>query len=131
MRPDQVSKPLMRQRQRDGDAFRNDPSPAFGQVPERQQQTVVNALMMGDRQGDGQRMRAPSASRKKLHTELGPGSHPADEAMIEDGQLRRLKYQPPDFGMNMRAVRVPSPRPQDVARAEQLDASPAEHLDLA
>jgi hypothetical protein len=131
MRPDQIRKPLMRQRQWNGNAFRNDPSPAFGQVPERQQQTVVNALMMGDRQGDGQRMRATSASRKKLHTEFRPRSHPADEAMIEDGQLRPLKYQPPDLGMNMRAIRVPPPRTQDVARAEQLDASPAEHLDLA
>lgn len=131
MRADEIGQPLMGKRQGHGDTLRSDAAPAFGQVPQRQQQAVFDAWMVGDCQGNCQRMRPAGAPGKQLKTELGPGSHARDEALIEHSQLGRLEHRPSHFRVNMRPVRIPPPRTQNIALAEQLDALAAHHMHLA
>ena len=90
MRADEIREPLVRQRERYGDAVRQDPTPPLGQVPERQKQPVIDALMVSDRQGHGERVGAPSPPVEELQSELRPRGHPHHEAMIEHGQAGGL-----------------------------------------
>ena len=50
MRADEISQPLVSPRQRHGDPLGQDAPPALGQVPEREQQPIVDSLMVSDRQ---------------------------------------------------------------------------------
>ncbi len=47
---DEIRKPLVRKGERDGDSVRQNPTPAFGQMPKRQQQPVIDPLMVSDRE---------------------------------------------------------------------------------
>ena len=58
MCPDEIREPLMGERQRHGDALGQDSSPALGKVPEGEQQSIIDALMVGDCQRDRERVRA-------------------------------------------------------------------------
>ena len=90
MRADEIREPLMRKRKRYGDPVRQNPTPAFGQMPKRQQQPVIDALMVSDRKGDGERVGAPSPPVEELQSKLRPWVHPHHKAVIKDGQPRRL-----------------------------------------
>ncbi len=90
MRSDEIREPLMRKRERYGDAVGQNPTPAFGQMPKRQQQPVIDPLMVRDRQGDGERVGAPSPAVEELESELGPWGHAHHKAVIKHGQPRRL-----------------------------------------
>ncbi len=90
MRPDEIREPLVRKRERYGDAVRPHPTPALGQMPERQQQPVIHPLMMSDGKGDGERVGAPSAAVEELQSKLRPRGHPHHKAMIKHGQPRGL-----------------------------------------
>ena len=128
---DEVAQPLVAERQRDDDPFGVDAAPSLGEVPERQQHAIVDALMVRDRQRDGEVVGAPGAAIEQLQPELRPRDHAQDEVVVEDGQPGRLDDHPADLRPDVRTLVVPSPRPHDVAMPDELDTAPAEHLDGA
>ena len=75
VRSDEIREPLVRQRERYGDAVRQNPAPAFGQMPKRQQQPVIDPLMVGDGKGDCECVGAPGPAVEELQSELWPGVH--------------------------------------------------------
>src|SRR5215210_656537 len=105
--------------------------PALGEMPEREQQAVVDALVVRDRERDGEVVRAAGAAVEELDAERRPREDPLDEPVVEHGERRRLEHRPAHLGLDVRALRVPRPRPQHVAMAEQLDAAPPHDVDLA
>ena len=121
----------MAEGQWDGDAVPGHASPALGEVPERQDQPVLDALVMGDGERDREVVGTPCAAREELDAELREGHHALDEPVVQDGEVRRLEHAPAHLGADVRALLVPLPRAQDVAGAEQLHAAPAEDVDLA
>ena len=123
MSADEIRQPLMRERQRHGDALGQNPSPALGQVPEREQQPIIDSLMVSDRKRDRERVSPARPSVEKLQPELWPWGHPYDQVMIEYGQPCRLQDDPADLRLNVGSLLVPAPRPDHVAGAEQLHAS--------
>jgi hypothetical protein len=131
MRPDEIREPLVRKRERYGDAVRQNPPPAFGQMPKRQQQPVIDALMMSDGKGDGERVGAPSPAVEQLQPELRPRVHPHHEAVIKYGQPRRLENDPANLRVNVRSLVVPAPRANHVARPDQFHTPSSQHLNLA
>ena len=70
----------MGERQRHDDAVGVHAAPALGQVPEHQQQPVVDALVVGDRERDGEMVRAPGAAVEQLDAELRPRAPSAGRA---------------------------------------------------
>jgi hypothetical protein len=66
MRPDEIREPLVRKRERYGDALWENSTPTFGQMPQRQQQPVIDPLMVSDRKRDGERVSAPSPAVEQL-----------------------------------------------------------------
>ena len=110
MGADERRQPLVGQRQRDDDAVGRDAAPALGEVPQRQVQALVDALVVGDRQRDGERVRAPDAAAEQLDADLRVGRDALDERVVEDGQARRLEYFPADLGLDVRSRRGPTAR---------------------
>lgn len=131
MRADEIREPLVRKRQRYGDAVRQNSTPAFGQMPEREQQPVVDPLMVSDRKGDGERVGAPSAPVEELQSKLRPRVHPHHKAMIKDGQAGGLQNDPANLRVNVGSLVVPTPRANHVARPDQFHASPPQHVNLS
>src|SRR6202012_3707104 len=131
MRADEIREPLVRKRERYSDAVRQNPTPAFGQMPKRQQQPVIDPLVMSDGKGDGERMRAPSPAVEQLQPELRPCVHPHHQAVVEHGQPRRLQNDPANLRVNVRSLVVPTPRAKHVARADQLYTAPSQHFNLS
>ena len=107
MRADDLRQPLMAERQRDDDPVRRHLPPALGEMPERQQQAVVDALVVGDRQRDGEMVRAARATVEQLDAELRPGVDAGHQRVVEDGQARVLEHLPADLGADVRAGLVP------------------------
>jgi hypothetical protein len=101
MRSDQIRQTLVRQRQGHGDSLRSYATPPLGQVPERQEEPVIHALMVGDCQRDRQMVRAARAASKQLHAELRPGIHARHQTVIENGESRRLEHDPSHFGVDV------------------------------
>ena len=64
----------------------------------------------------------PSAGHGMMRS-TSPWSSTASDVVLE--------HLPADLGLHVRALGVPRPRPQHVARADQLDAVAAEHVHLA
>ena len=56
MRTNQIRQPLMRERQRHGDALGQNASPALGQVPQRQQQPIIDSLVVSYGKRDRERV---------------------------------------------------------------------------
>jgi hypothetical protein len=131
MRADEIREPLVRKRKRDGDAIRQNPPPAFGQMPKRQQQPVIDSLMVSDRQGDGERVGAPSPAVKQFQSKLRPRVHPHHKAMIKHGQAGRLQHNPANLRLNVRSLVVPAPGANHVARPDQFHAATAQHFNLS
>jgi hypothetical protein len=131
VRSDKVREPLMGQGQRHRDPIACNPPPAIRQVPERQQQPFIDALMVGDRQANGERMGAPGATGEELDADLRPGIDARHQTVIEHRQIGWLQHNPPHLGMDVRAIGIPAPWAQDVARSQQLDAPAAEHINFA
>ena len=90
MRSDEIRQPLVREWERYGDAVRQNPTPAFGQMPQRQQQPVIDPLMMSNGKGDGERVSAPRPAVEELQSKLRPGGHAHHKAVIEHSQPRGL-----------------------------------------
>ena len=72
---DEVGQSLVTERQRDDDAVGVDAAPPLGEVPERQQQPIVDALMVRDREGHREMVGSPGAAVEQLQAELRPGHH--------------------------------------------------------
>ena len=96
-----VRQALVRQRQRHDDALRHDASPPLGQMPEGQEKTIVDALVMGDRERHRQVVRSAGATGKELDAELRPRIHPHHEPVIEHGEPSVLEDDPTDFRVDM------------------------------
>lgn len=123
MGADEIRQPLMRERQRHGDALGQNPSPALGQVPEREQQPIIDSLMVSDRERDRERVSAACPSVEELQAELWPWDHPYDQVIIEYGQSCRLQDDPADLRLNVGSLVIPAPRADHVAGAEEFHAS--------
>jgi hypothetical protein len=130
MRPDEICEPLVRKRERYGDAVRQNPPPAFGQMPKREQQPVIDPLMVSDGEGDGECVGAPSPAVEQLQPELRPRVHPHHKAVIEHGQSRGLEDDPANLRLNVRPLVVPAPRADHVARSDEFHAPPSQHFNL-
>jgi hypothetical protein len=126
---DEVGEALMAERERDDHAIGRDAAPALREVPEREEEAVVDALVVHDGERDREVVRAAGPTVEELHAQLGPGHDPLDEAVVEHRQAGRLEHHPADLRADVRAFVVPAPRPHDVAVAEQLAAAAAEDLD--
>jgi hypothetical protein len=131
MRADEIREPLVGKGERYGDAVRQNPTPAFGQMPERQKQPVIDALMMSDREGDGERVGAPSPSVEELQSKLRPRGHPHHKTMIKHGQAGGLENDPANLRVNVRSLVVPAPRANHVACPDQFYAPPPQHVNLS
>jgi hypothetical protein len=131
MRANKVRQPLMRQRQRHGDALRQDASPALGQMPEREQQPIIDPLMVGDRQRDRERVSPARSAVEELEPELWPRRHPDHQVMVQHGQPGWFQDDPANLRPDVRALFIPAPRSDHVASAKQLHATTAQHLDLS
>jgi hypothetical protein len=131
MRADEIRQALMRQWQRHSDALGQNSSPALRQVPEREQQSIVDSLMVGDRQRHRERVRAARPAIEELQPELRPWVHPHDQVMIEHGEPRWFQHDPANLRLNVGALLIPAPRPDHVAGAEQFDTTTSQHLDLS
>ena len=129
VRADEVGQPLVAERERDDDAVRRDAAPALGEVPEREQEPVVDALVVRDRERDREVVGAARAAVEELDAELRPRHDPLHQPVVEHREPGRLQHDPADLGAHVRALVVPPPRPHHVAVAEQLAAAAAEHLD--
>jgi hypothetical protein len=125
----EVGQALMAERQGDDDAVGVDAAPSLGEVPQRQQQAIVDALMVRDRERDGEVVGAPGAAIEQLQAELRPGSDAHDEVVIEDGQSARLENRPSDLRPDVGALVVPFPRSHHIALPDELHAAPPQHLD--
>lgn len=88
MRTDQISQALVGQRERYGDAARDDLAPPFGEMPEGEDQPFVDPLVVGDGQRHGQRVRSAGATTEELQPQLRPRRDPDHQAMVENGKLR-------------------------------------------
>jgi hypothetical protein len=130
MSADEIRQPLMGERQRDGDALRQNPPPPFRQVPEREQQPIVDSLMVSDRERDGERVSATRAAVEEFQSQLGPWIHPHDQVVVEYGQSCWLQHDPPDLRLDMRALLIPAPWPDHITGAQQFHATTSEYLDL-
>ena len=73
MSADEIRQPLMRERQRHGDALGQNSSPALRQVPEREQQPIIDSLMVSDRQRDRERVSAARPRLKSSSPSCGHG----------------------------------------------------------
>ena len=73
MSADEIRQPLMRERQWHGDALGQNSSPALGQVPEREQQPIIDSLMVSDRKRDGERVSAARPRLKSSSPSCGHG----------------------------------------------------------
>jgi len=131
MRADEIRKPLMRERQWHGDSIGQNASPAFGQVPERQQQPIIDPLMMSDRERNRERVSAARPSIEELQSKLRPWGHPHDQVMIEHGQPRWLQHDPANLRLDMGSLLIPAPWADHVAGAEQFHATTSQHFDLS
>ena len=131
MRADEIREPLVRKRERYGDAVRQNSTPAFGQMPQRQQQPVIDPLMMRDGKGDSERVGAPRPPVEEFKTELRPRVHPHHKTMVKHRQASRLENDPANLRMNMGTLVIPAPRANHVAGPDQFHASPSQHLDLS
>ena len=100
-------------------------------MPQREQQPVVDPMVMGDRERDREVVRSPRPAVEQLHAQRRPGHDPLHQPVIEHGHRGRLEHLPADLGLDVRALFVPRPRPQHVGRPDQLDAAPAQDVDLA
>jgi hypothetical protein len=100
-------------------------------VPEGEEEPIIDALVMSDRQGNGQRMGSPCAAREELHAELRPGGHAHDQTVVEHRKPRRLEHDPSHLGMDVRAIGIPAPRAEDIADTQELHAPAPEDVDLA
>ena len=86
--------------------------------------------MVGNRQSYGQRMGSPSPTREELHPELRPRVYAGHQAVIEHRQRSRLEHYPADLSLDVRAIGIPPPRAQHIARSKQFNALTAEHMHL-
>jgi hypothetical protein len=127
---DKRGEALVRKRQGNHYAVLTYAAPTLSQVPEREHQAVVDAGMMGNRKRDGKRMRPSGSAVEELDAELRPRDNASYELLVQDSEASWFEHGPPDFGMDVRALVVPVPRPHYVAVTEQLDALAAEHLDV-
>lgn len=98
---DEICEPLVGERERNYNAVRMHSAPALGEVPEDQHEPVVDALVVGDSQRDGEGMGASSGAVEELDTELRPGRDPRYESLIEDGHACRLEHRPADLGVHV------------------------------
>ncbi len=130
MRSNEVRETLMRKGERDGDSVRQNPTPAFGEVPQRQQQPVIDPLMMSDRKGDSERVGATCPAVEELQSKLWPRGHPHHKAMIEHRQPRGLENDPTNLRVNVRSLVVPAPRADHVACPNQFHAPSSQHFNL-
>ena len=126
---DEVGEALVAERERDDDAVGVDSAPAFGEVPEREQEAVADALVVRDRERYGEVVGAPRPAVEELEAELWPGDDALHEGVIEDGEAGRFERGPADLRSDVGALVVPAPRAHDVAVADELDAVAAQHVD--
>jgi anti-sigma B factor antagonist len=128
---DEVGQALVAKWQRHDDSVAVDAAPALGEMPECQQEAIVDALMVRDRERDGEVVSPPGAPVEQLQPELRPGDDAEDEPVVEDGQPAWLEDRPPDLRPDVGTLVVPPPRTHDVAVPDELDAATAQHVDCA
>jgi hypothetical protein len=83
------------------DAVRPHLPPALSQVPEGEDETLIDPLMMGDGQAHGQVVGPPSATAERFEAKLWPRIEPHDQAVVEDSQFGRLEHDPADLGLDV------------------------------
>jgi hypothetical protein len=76
-------------------------------------------------------VRAARPAIEELQPELGPWVHPHDQVMIEHGEPRWFQHDPANLRLNVGALLIPAPWPDDVAGAEQFDTTTSQHFDLS
>ena len=129
---DEVGEPLVAERQRDDDARRRHPPPALGEVPEREQQPVVDALVVGDRERDREVVGAPRAAVEELDAERRPRH---DALRRARGRARRASSPRARVQPTSACTCEPSAS-HDHGRStspwpSSSHAAPAQHVDLA
>ena len=131
LRADEVGEALVTKRQRDDDAVGVDAAPPLGEMPERQEQPIVDTLMVGDRERHREVMGSSRPAVEQLQPELRPRDDAHDELVIEDSKPGRLEDHPADLRAHVGALVVPSPGAHHVAMSDELHAAPAEDVDRA
>jgi NAD(P)-dependent dehydrogenase (short-subunit alcohol dehydrogenase family) len=105
MSADEQREPLVVERQHHDDAVRRHSPPALGEVPQGQAEALVDALVMADRQGDGERVRTTDAAAEQLGGRFGrldmafnnagiqvPPSDAADETAENFDRVNAIKH---------------------------------------
>ena len=120
----------MAERQRQDDPVRRHLAPALGEVPEREQQPVLDALVVGDRERDREVVRAPRAAVEELDAELRPGLMRVTSAWSSTASRVGSSTSQPTSAWTCEPA---SSQTTAASRrtADQLDAAAPEHVDLA
>jgi hypothetical protein len=87
-------------------------------MPKRQEQAVIDPLMVSDRERHGKRVGASSSTVEELQPELRPGSQSHYKAMVKHRQPRGLQNDPANLRVDVRSLLVPAPRANHIARSD-------------
>lgn len=130
MRADEIGQALVGQGQWHSDPIGADAAEAVRKMPQRQQEAILHAWMMGDGKRHAEKVGSPGPASEQLKPQRWPWVDPADKAVVEHSQSSGLQHHPTHLGANMRSLRIPTPRTKHIPVSEHLDASAIEHLDL-
>jgi hypothetical protein len=103
-------------------AVRPDASVAIRELPEQQQQPVLEPVVLGDREHGGQAARAQQTALREPGRHLGERRHAGQPRQIEHRETEVREHPPRGLERQGDLLAVVPPRLQEVARAEQLGA---------
>ena len=107
---------------RDTDSERRNSTPAVGQVPQQQQQSAVDPRVVGDGHVDRQRARALHRASHQSADHLRIRPHAGGETLVQKRDAHTLQHAEAGLEGQRGILAVVLPRPQQVARAEELEA---------
>ncbi len=120
----------MRKRDVKQDPLRGHGAPPIGEVPEHQQEPIVDAAQVADREVERQPVAALKEASRDGRRNLWPPAGPSAERAIEHRHLRGLDHLPTDLHRNRVIGADSQPWLQHVAGAEELGGRVVADRDL-
>ena len=116
VRPDEVADQLVGQPELEPDAFGADPAVAVGELPEEQQETVLETVLLRDGQQRGKSPRPKHDPAGDLRHDLGVRRHPRHPCQVEHGEAQGRQHVPGRVERQRGLLPVVARRLEDVAR---------------
>ena len=116
----------------DRDAVAADAAPAVGQVPEEQQEPVVDVTDIGDRHLQrGRSCERRTARPKMADNHQRPAADGGEKARVENGQSRGLKHPPVRPERHARGIALVLPGSREIAWTDELGSWLAANVHVA